>query len=76
MRWIRISVVLILVVAMLSNTALALAFEGTTIPSSQSESQPRAEEVKWYYMEIDGVMHMRLWSLTRGIWLTEWLPMS
>lgn len=39
-----------------------------------SNSVARAEEVEWYYMPIDGVMHKRLWSITRGIWLTGWIP--
>lgn len=32
------------------------------------------EEVRWYYRTNHGVKEMRLWSITRGIWLTDWFP--
>lgn len=31
-----------------------------------------AEETRWYYRDYNGRVQKRLWSLTRGIWLTEW----
>lgn len=31
-----------------------------------------AEETEWYYRRYDGRIQKRLWSITRGIWLTEW----
>ncbi|HZK85661.1 MAG TPA: hypothetical protein VFC58_13560 [Desulfosporosinus sp.] len=33
-----------------------------------------AEETAWYFRVLDGVTEKRLWSITRGIWLTEWMP--
>lgn len=32
------------------------------------------EEVEWYYRNNNGVDEMRLWSITRQIWLTDWIP--
>lgn len=34
----------------------------------------RAEETVWYFRILNGVTEKRLWSITRGIWLTEWMP--
>lgn len=36
----------------------------------------RYEEVRWYYRTNHGVEEMRLWSITRGIWLTDWVPVN
>lgn len=43
-------------------------------PTSEIESviEPRAEEVEWIYVVRDGMLMARLWSYTRGIWLTDW----
>lgn len=30
------------------------------------------EETQWYYRDYYGRAQRRLWSITRGIWLTEW----
>lgn len=38
------------------------------------ESVTRAEETRWYYREINGVWEKRLWSITYGVWLTDWMP--
>lgn len=35
--------------------------------------QPRGEETRWYYRTVDGVKQMRLWSITYGRWLTDWI---
>lgn len=44
-------------------------------PTSQSESEiePRAEETEWFYCTADGYIWKRLWSYTRGIWLTDYI---
>lgn len=73
MRAIKIGIAIVMVFAMLANTVLATAYDGVADSLSQSEIQPRLEETTWVYREINGVMHMRLWSLTRGIWLTDWI---
>ncbi|MDE6840772.1 MAG: hypothetical protein K2P49_08000 [Oscillospiraceae bacterium] len=34
----------------------------------------RYDEVRWYFRTRDGVREMRLWSITRGVWVTDWVP--
>lgn len=34
---------------------------------------PLAEETEWAFRVNNGVVQMRLWSYTRGIWLTDWI---
>ena len=38
-----------------------------------STVSPRAEETEWYFRIYDGKVQKRLWSYTRGIWLTDWI---
>lgn len=47
--------------------------EELTIPGEQ----PRWEETKWYYrITDDGLVQKRLWSLTYGYWLTDWITIG
>ena len=49
----------------------------STLPvpaSEESTIMPLAEEVEWYYRYNDeGVLQKRLWSITYGYWLTDWI---
>lgn len=36
--------------------------------------ETRAEQVRWYYRNNNGVEEMRLWSITYGVWRTDWIP--
>lgn len=40
---------------------------------SEDTASPRAEETIWYTRMYNGKMQKRLWSITRGIWLTDWI---
>lgn len=55
----------------------ALAVETSTpVVDTQilsSDITPYAEETEWKIIERDGRVLMRLWSYTRGIWLTDWI---
>ena len=44
-------------------------------PSGEGDTSVQVyEEVCWYYRtRVDGVKEKRLWSITRGIWLTDWI---
>jgi len=43
------------------------------IESSGEEIVPFGEQTEWVYRVVDGRLQMRLWSITYGIWRTEWL---
>lgn len=43
--------------------------------SDQGEST-RAEETMWYFRTVNGMMQMRLWSLTYRKWLTDWIDIG
>ena len=49
----------------------ALAYEPTAEESGISTC---AEEFCWYFRTRDGVREMRLWSITKGRWVTDWVP--
>lgn len=43
-------------------------------PSGEGGAVIQSEEVCWCYEVHNGVLEMRLWSLTYGKWLTGWIP--
>lgn len=36
----------------------------------------QAEETIWYFRTLNGKKQMRLWSLTYGKWLTDWITIG
>lgn len=40
---------------------------------SESVVQPYAEETEWVYRIHNGYYEKRLWSITYGKWLTDWI---
>lgn len=72
------------VVITASVSATALAYSPTIAPSTSAvsvtaatlnagEAVPCAEETTWYVRIYNGQPQKRLWSNTRGIWLTDWI---
>lgn len=50
-----------------SNMVVAAA----SIPDESTVS-PQAEEFAWYFRIYKGVKQRRCWSITRGVWVTDW----
>jgi len=45
-------------------------------PQLEAEANvTRAEQTQWYHRYYQGRPEKRLWSITRGIWLTNWIPL-
>ena len=45
------------------------------VENAGEEAEPtRVEEFKWYYRTYEGQCQRRLWSVTYGHWVTDWLP--
>lgn len=43
-------------------------------PTQQTEQiMPLIEETVWVTRNHNGQLQKRLWSITRGIWLTDWI---
>ena len=61
----------------LSATALAELTDTPVEPGSGLEEQDRVEETKWYYRVYDNyAIQKRLWSITYGKWLTDWITIG
>ena len=45
-------------------------------PSNEGGVSTQAEEFRWYYRDnlITGAHEMRLWSITKLEWVTDWIP--
>lgn len=44
-----------------------------SVPMPGYSDEVQTERVEWVFTTIDGVRYKRLWSRTRGIWLTDWI---
>ena len=66
----------ILICTILLGSVSAFCVDATVygVEDGAGEIQPRVEETQWYYKTVDGVVYMRLWSITYGKWLTDWMP--
>lgn len=61
-----------------------VAFAGTPADAESAEEESivkpsdptRAEETVWCFRTYHGVRQMRLWSLTYGHWLTDWIDIG
>ena len=48
--------------------------EPETVMEYNDEAGPtRQEQFKWYYRMYNGHQQMRLWSVTYGYWVTDWI---
>lgn len=73
-----ITIILLAVIICLSVANPVMAAEpmyDTTCCEEASEVS-RTMETQWYYRVIDGVTYQRLWSITDGVWLTDWIPVT
>ena len=77
MKTARILLIALLICLTLFSTVSAATIDAAayTPDAGETEIQPRVEETKWYYKTVDGIMYMRLWSITYGKWLTDWIPL-
>lgn len=52
--------------------------ENEIVTASKDPNDPtRLEETMWYYRTTEsGLIQKRLWSLTYGYWLTDWITIG
>ncbi len=72
-----LAMIIVLIAMLISPMAMAyeeISQESTVITIGGDTVEPQAEETVWYkaYDEL-GRLWIRQWSLTRGIWLTDWI---
>lgn len=41
-----------------------------------NEISPRIDKLVWKYMNINGVLHRRLYNATQNIWIGDWEPIN
>jgi len=75
MRVFKTILISVLICLTLFGTVAAANIEAATyaVETETGEIQPRVEETRFYYKNVDGVLYMRLWSITYGKWLTDWI---
>lgn len=57
-----------------ANAAPAYAHE--ILYTGDSDIVARYEETEWKIRVNNGVLEKRLWSITYGRWLTDWMPVN
>lgn len=79
----RILSILLALMMVMSFSNVALADEpvapdgsGVRIMAVKPGGSTRAEETAWYFRVVDGIVQMRLWSITYRKWLTEWIDVG
>lgn len=72
-RLIALLLVIVMVFSVLTMTVSAADWGDSSEGTSEGSEPNRAEEVRWYFRTYNGVKQMRLWSLTYGYWLTDWI---
>jgi hypothetical protein len=73
----RTVVYAVLCAAIITTTAnaavVATPSSSASINNQAEQITPYAEETTWYLRIHNGILQKRLWSNTRGIWLTDWI---
>lgn len=67
---------LFLLAAITCLSVMAVPAAALDIPETTDNSiiTPQAEETEWIYRKkADGTYEKRLWSITYGYWLTDWI---
>ena len=49
---------------------------GIVTAAAKPGDSTQAEETIWYFRTVNGKKQMRLWSLTYGKWLTDWITIG
>lgn len=67
----------LIVAAVQAEAAAFMSAGSASVPAPAAAQEegimPLAEKTEWYYRYYNGQRQKRLWSLTRGIWLTDWI---
>lgn len=51
--------------------------QGETVTASKEPGGSKLEETMWVYRTTDtGLFQKRLWSITYGYWLTDWITIG
>ena len=72
-RIFAIIVLLVLLTSIMPFSVNAAVFQSKETELVEEEIQ-RAEQTEWHYRINNGVLEKRLWSITYGRWLTDWIP--
>lgn len=66
----------IFIAVMCAVTLLVAPVQAYAPPSGEGQAVTYSDTVRWYYRNNNGVMEMRLWSITQQRWLTDWVPVN
>ena len=56
--------------------AMDLPVADTEVTTDRYEEPTREEEYMWFYRTYNGMRQKRLWSITYGRWVTDWIDIG
>ena len=72
-RLILFLITALLCINTMGTTVFAMETPQVTITATDEAIHIMTEETEWYYRYWYGVYQKRLWSITYGKWLTDWI---
>lgn len=70
----RVLAIIGALVCTMALSAAGIAPAHANVPPSGDNAVIQAEQFRWYFRNNNGVDEMRLWSITKGEWVTDWVP--
>jgi len=52
---------------------VAAGYYELVLPNGETETIPRSEETRIYWRTFNGVLQFRVWGITSGRWITDWI---
>ena len=79
-RWLSLLFVLLILstisVTSFADTSISAKAMNEEISVHESDRPTRQEETEWHFRTYLGRRQMRLWSVTYGYWLTDWIDIG
>lgn len=77
-KLITLASITMLSMAALSSPAATLSAKASAPTATEQSISPRAHDIRWVYMEINGVLHKRLYDFTAASFVTgsTWIPVG
>jgi len=74
-RFISVLCVFIVCLTLLNSISYAdfICIDDIPMASIEEIALPNAEQTEWYWRIYNGNYEKRLWSITYGKWLTDWI---
>lgn len=71
-----LTLALLTVASCLPVMAAEAQLSSAAVQATGGSAAPQVEETMWYTRMYNGKLQKRLWSITNGCWLTDWIDVG